>query len=60
MAEQFSVSYHSVRLPHSETRRWITEAVKVSSGLGRELPLSKLIAVKLPLEFRFPEAVLHH
>ena len=29
-------------------------------GSGRELPLSKFIAVKLPLEFRFPEADLHH
>jgi hypothetical protein len=30
----------------------------VSYGSGRELPLSKFIAVKLPLEFRLPEAAL--
>jgi len=29
-----------------------------SRGSGREIHLSNFIAVKLPLEFRFPEAAL--
>lgn len=33
-------------------------ATKGSDGSGREVPSSKLIAVKLPLGFRFPEAAL--
>ena len=31
-----------------------------SSGSGRDLAFSGLIAVKPPLEFRFPEAALSH
>jgi formyltetrahydrofolate synthetase len=34
--------------------------VFTQSGSGRELPLSEFIAVKPPLEFRFPEAALRH
>lgn len=38
----------------------LSKALTVAIGSGRELPSSKLIALKLPLRFRFPEAALGH
>ena len=45
-----------IQLPAVGTPKYPT------AGLGREhdSPLSKFIAVKLPLEFRFPEGAIRH
>jgi hypothetical protein len=60
MAESLTVSGLRERPLRSVTCRLTSDSATGSRGSGRELPLSKFIAVKLPLEFRFPEADLHH
>ena len=58
--EDLPVSSHVERLLQFVTSPSENNWPKDCNGSGRELPLSKFIAVKPPLEFCFPEAAIHH